>query len=169
MEKNWHVAVTRSRFEKKSNTILMQNGFETYLPLTREFIQWSDRKKWVEKPLFPGYIFIKFGKKERYNVLCVDGIAKIVNFENKDCIIDEKLIIGISELLKNNSKPQLLGDLDCVIGDEVKITQGPFVGMTGKLAKINGKTKIMVAIMAIGQGILLELNGNEVEKIQYNT
>jgi len=162
MERNWHVVVTRSRFEKKSNTILMQNGFDTYLPLTREFVQWSDRKKWVEKPLFPGYLFVKFNSKERYNVLCVNGIAKIVHFENQDCVIDEKLIDSIRELLKNQSKPQLIEELNIEIGEEVIIKQGPFKGMAGKLAQLNGKTKVLVTIEAIGQGILLELKGNDI-------
>ena len=104
MNRDWHIAITRSRYEKKCEGNLKLNGFETFLPTQKVLTQWSDRKKWIEKPLFPGYIFIKYHDSERFKVLYNEGIAKIVQFEKKDYIINEKLIIGIKEELNNQKK-----------------------------------------------------------------
>jgi transcription antitermination factor NusG len=166
MKKKWYILVTRSRFEKKCDRVLSLNGFETYLPLSKELKLWSDRKKWVEKPLFSGYIFVKFSSQERFNVLHSDGIARIVQFEQVDYCIDEKLIEGIKDYLSSNSKPILVEMLDLEIGEEVLIKNGPFKGLKGTLTQIKGKTRVLVAIMAIGHAFAIELKGNDIERLR---
>lgn len=166
MVKKWFVLVTRSRFEKKCDFLLSINGFETYLPLTRELKQWSDRKKWVEKPLFPGYIFVRFSSQDRFNVVHTEGIARIVQFELVDYCIDEKLIDGIKAYLNDESKPILVNTIDIEIGEEIIIKNGPFKGLKGTLTQIKGKTRVLIAIMAIGQAIVVELKGNDIERLK---
>lgn len=166
MEKKWYILVTRSRFEKKCDHLLSLNGYETYLPLLKELKQWSDRKKWVEKPLFPGYIFVKFSSQERFNVIHTDGIARIVQFEQVDYCIEEKLIDGIKTYLNNESKPILVNTLDIEIGEEILIKNGPFKGLKGTLTQIKGKTRVLIAIMAIGQAFVVELKGNDIERLR---
>lgn len=166
MERKWHILVTRSRFEKKCDRVLSLNGFETYLPLYKELKQWSDRKKWVEEPLFPGYIFVKFSSHERFNVLHADGIARVVQFEQVDYCIDEKLIEGIKNHLSSDQKPILIETMDLEIGEEILIKNGPFKGLKGTLTQIKGKTRVLIAIMAIGQAFAIELKGNDIERLR---
>ena len=166
MEKKWYILVTRSRYEKKCDRVLSLNGYETYLPLNKELKQWSDRKKWVEYPLFPGYIFVKFSSKERFNILHTDGIAPIIQFENIDYCINNELIDSIKEYLINNSKPILIKTLDLEIGEEIRIKNGPFKGLQGVLTQIKGKAKVLITIEAIGQAFVLELKGNDIERIK---
>ena len=59
INKKWFVIYTRSRFEKKIYQELLKINIESYLPLQKKLKQWSDRKKWVEEPLFRSYIFVK--------------------------------------------------------------------------------------------------------------
>ena len=54
----WYLLYTKPRAEKKVALELGLKGYELFLPLQRTLKQWSDRKKWVEEPLFKGYIFI---------------------------------------------------------------------------------------------------------------
>ena len=165
MIKNWHILVTRSRFEKKSYLRLTQDGFESFLPLHKVLSQWSDRKKWIEKPLFPGYIFINFSASERYKVLSTEGIARVVRFENKDYIVNEKVINGIKNQLDNNKEIEIVSTLNLTLGDKVNIINGPFKGVSGVLTQINGKAKVLVLIEAIGQGCVIEIKGTDLTKI----
>ncbi len=165
MEKSWHILVTRSRFEKKCDHILNMQGFDTYLPLFKEYVQWSDRKKWVEKPLFPGYLFVYFSPKQRDHILFTEGVAKIIKFENIDYKIDKSIIDGIKEYLSIEQKPQLISTLNIQLGDNVLIKKGPFKGMQGVLTQIKGKSKVLIIIEAIGQAFVFELMGNDIEKI----
>ena len=64
----WYAIYTRSRFEKKIAADLTSKGLESFLPLHEVIRFWSDRKKKVEMPLFPSYVFVHANTKERYLV-----------------------------------------------------------------------------------------------------
>ena len=50
--KKWIAVYTKPRHEKTLAQELEKKGIESYLPLLKERRKWSDRKKWVEFPLF---------------------------------------------------------------------------------------------------------------------
>ena len=58
MEKKWNAIYVASRQEKKVFDVLQKKGIQSYLPLVKTLRQWSDRKKMVEFPLLPGYVFV---------------------------------------------------------------------------------------------------------------
>lgn len=58
-ESPWFAVYTKSRHEKVVHASLMSQGVEAYLPSHKVLSQWQDRRKWVEKPLFPGYLFAR--------------------------------------------------------------------------------------------------------------
>ena len=54
----WYAVQTRSRHEKKVDSFLSDKGVETFLPLINTLSRRRDRKKYIDIPLFPGYIFV---------------------------------------------------------------------------------------------------------------
>src|SRR5688572_21264628 len=77
----WFVVVTRPRAQKCVGLRLAKCGFENFVPIQRQLKQWSDRKKWVDVPLFYTYIFIKTTDRHRFGVFDIDfrilGYVKI--------------------------------------------------------------------------------------------
>ena len=63
MLKNWIVVRSKPRAEKIAHAQLLEKGIEAYLPLLKERRKWSDRKKWVEFPLFSSYLFARIELK----------------------------------------------------------------------------------------------------------
>jgi len=55
---SWYAVYTRSRHEKKVAAQLEEKGILTFLPLVTETHRWSDRRKVIAFPLFPGYTFV---------------------------------------------------------------------------------------------------------------
>ena len=55
---NWYVIYTKPRSEKKVAERLSEDGVEVYCPMIKTIRQWSDRKKKVLLPMFPGYVFV---------------------------------------------------------------------------------------------------------------
>ena len=53
--KQWFVLYTKSRHERTANEALIEEGYKTYLPLKKELKIRSERKKWVEEPIFKSY------------------------------------------------------------------------------------------------------------------
>ena len=83
MLKNWLVAYTKPRHEKKSAEVLKSSGVDVFLPLQKQLKVWSDRKKWVESPLFPGYLFVNISDDDYFKVLNSYGIVKYIFFNQR--------------------------------------------------------------------------------------
>lgn len=58
MEHNWYALSVKSRHEFVARDELVKKGIETFLPSVMKLRQWRDRKKHVEFPVFPGYLFV---------------------------------------------------------------------------------------------------------------
>ena len=44
--------------------------------------KWTDRRKRLELPLFPGYVFVRLPLQERLRVLEIPSVARLVGFNN---------------------------------------------------------------------------------------
>ena len=95
----WYAIYTRSRSEKKLYKELLDKGVESYLPLKKELRVWSDRKKWVESPLFTSYVFVKVSEREYYDAISSHWAVRYVCFEGRAVPIPDSQI----ESLKKSS------------------------------------------------------------------
>ena len=64
----WLAIYTKSKNEKKVTEELLKMGIETYCPMVTEIKQWSDRKKKVETPLIPPYVFVNIDAQHKNEV-----------------------------------------------------------------------------------------------------
>ena len=51
----WFAIWTRSRHERAVYDQLTERGIEAFLPTVASWSRWKDRKKKIDRPLFPGY------------------------------------------------------------------------------------------------------------------
>ncbi|MFU8843057.1 MAG: UpxY family transcription antiterminator [Bacteroidales bacterium] len=152
--KIWYAVYCRSRFEKRTFKLLEESGIEAYLPLVKTLKQWSDRRKWVEVPLFRSYIFVRIIPKEYFKVLQMEGVVRFVTFEGKAVPIPPKQITAIRHFM-NTEKDQMISPIELSIGDEVEIQRGPLMGLKGHLINLQGKKKVKIEIEAIGKSIYI--------------
>lgn len=156
IEYNWYAVYTKSRSEKKTFTLLVQRGIEAYLPLQKKLKQWSDRKKWVEEPLFNSYVFVKISEKEYYEVLQTPGVVKYVTFSKKAAPIREEQIIFLKSILNSDIEIELI-DYKFSKGQKVKIIAGPFQGKVGELADVKNTKQFLIRFDEIGQALSLKI------------
>ncbi len=154
----WHVIYTRPKFEKKIFERLQERKIETFLPLQKVIRQWSDRKKKVEVPLFPNYLFVRISSPDRWNVLDVNGVVRFLQFEGKSAIISETEVETI--------RKSLLGDLEVSNkkfnkGDQVIIVRGPLKGLKGILIENKGRRRLAIRINIIDKSILVNVSAND--------
>ena len=64
-ELKWYAVTTRSRHEKVVAEQLWQKEIECFLPLREVLSTWKDRRKKIQLPLFPGYLFVHVPIVER--------------------------------------------------------------------------------------------------------
>jgi transcription antitermination factor NusG len=164
---NWYLLYTNPRAEKKVAEAYQKMGFEYFLPLQKTLKQWSDRKKWVEEPLFKSYVFLKMNlEKSYYQALSVIGASKLVSFEGKPVVVDPREIDLVKRLLGNVESniclESLLEDFSEIQGMEVDIMAGPLLGMHGKLIQRKGKQLVVVELRTMHQVLCVNIPMNHI-------
>jgi transcriptional antiterminator RfaH len=153
---NWFAVYTNPRAEKRAYADIVSKGIHAYLPLQRTLRQWSDRKKWVEEPLFRSYIFVNIAETEYFEVLNTPGVVRYVTFEGKAVPVPEKQIEAIRYFLSNEDlSVEITGEL--LPGNKIEIMRGPLRGLLGELMEISGRHKVRVEITAIGQSLMVTI------------
>ncbi len=162
---HWYAVSVCSRREKQCFALLCRKGIETFLPLQKQLRKWSDRKKEIEMPLFPGYIFVRINPAQRFDVLSTPGIVRFIRFGGEDTPIPEVQINAIHAALL---KPDIVEIVDVMMlpGEEVYISSGPFKGNYARLVRYNGKGKLQLIMEHVNKSFLLEIGHTRVQHIQ---
>ncbi len=156
VEKVWYALYVKSRTEKKVAIELEGVGIDYYLPIEKRLRQWSDRKKWVEVPLFSSYIFVYITQKEYYKVLQTQGVVKYISFEGKAVTVPQQQIDAVKIYLQEID-PVLNEDLVWKEGKEVEVMAGKLIGLKGILIQAKGKNRVRVEIEVVGSAIILNI------------
>ncbi len=156
-EEKWYALYTRPRAEKLVFRRLIEIGIETFLPLQKTLRQWSDRKKTVEKPLIPSYIFVKTKSKYFPNVYHTEGVVSFVRFEGKPVCVTQREIDNLRILVDSNADIEL-SDEKFEKGEYVKVTTGALNGLTGELISSGDKKKVLVRIESLDKNIVVTIH-----------
>jgi len=162
-KKNWYALYTRFRHEKKVEYQLQQKGIETYLPIRKSLRKWSDRKKWISEPLFNCYVFIYSDVKERFEATHSYGAVRIISFAGKPAVVREHEINYIKSIL--SEVPDATPCYNIPVGSRVKIHRGPLAGVKGILTESMNKTRMIVSLDTINQGVSFNVDIHDIIKI----
>ena len=158
---SWYAVYTRSRQEKVVKKQLDSKGIENFLPLYERVSQWKDRKKCIQWPLFPGYLFVRRLARERLEVLKAFGAVSIVSIGAYPIAIPEDQIAGIqtfiSRGLKLDPHPYLK------IGNRARIKEGPLCGIEGILVRKKNKSCLVLSIDLIQRSVSVEIESWKIE------
>jgi transcription antitermination factor NusG len=126
---------------------------------------WSDRRKRVELPLFPGYVFvhIRASNELRVQVLHIPGVLRLVGSEIGGTPIPEDQIESVKTLVDRNlpwtSYPFLKA------GQRVRIVGGALDGMEGIFIKRSGVDTLVISVDAIQRSLALSVRGYKLQPI----
>jgi transcription antitermination factor NusG len=164
-EARWYACWTRARHEKRVQQMLEERGIETFLPLVERERQWRDRRKRVEFPLFPSYVFGRFPLHESVRVLSIPGIAGLVKNNGRPAPIPEDELDNVrrfAQLLRAGGiEPE-----PCAYysqGDEVEVVAGPFAGLRGIVSEQRGRRRVVIGLKAIGQGLVVDIDARQLK------
>lgn len=152
---NWYAITVKSQHEKAVDQQLQAKALESYLPLYRARRRWSDRIKAVDLPLFPRYVFCRFGFEDRLKVLSISNVTAIVGFGGKPCPISDdeigsiKTVVGSS--LPYSPWPFLR------TGQRVRVRQGALEGLEGILAREKSGCRVVLNVELLGRAVAVEI------------
>ncbi|MBI1745033.1 MAG: UpxY family transcription antiterminator [Acidobacteria bacterium] len=159
----WYAVYTQSRHEKKVAALLAEKEAVCFLPLCRVLSRWKDRRKIVDLPLFPGYVFVNLPLHDKLKVLTTQGVVSLVGFQNRpDPIPDEQIqaiMVLMDEKLSCDPYPYLTE------GKRVEIKHGPLKGLRGILLRKKDKYTFVISIDLIRNSVSLEIDACDVEPL----
>lgn len=162
LEQNWCVLYTYPNYEKKVLKVATQKNITCFLPTQKVERTWSDRRKILEIPLFPNYLFVQVNKQNRFTILDILGVVRFVSLSGKPAIISD---YEIDLIRKMTNGPEVALEREFVNGDLVRIIEGPFMGLEGILFQKKGKHRLSIRINGINQSISISTSSQLVAKI----
>jgi transcriptional antiterminator NusG len=134
----------------------------------------NGRKSTKNRKFYPGYVFIKMRLYDADNKILqrpwyfVRGVQGIINFIGDERPIAlkqseiDRIIAQVAEA-QGKEKPKI----EYLVGQEVKITDGPFHNLTGNIEEVDpARGKLKVSVSIFGRFTPVELEYWQVEKIE---
>jgi len=152
----WSVLYTKPRNEKKVFERLSKLGIESYCPCQKTLKQWSDRKKWVEEPIFRSYIFIKAPatESEKVAILQTPGVVRFLYWLGKPAQVKQAEIEAIQNFL---GEYESVDTVSFDIGSKLNIKEGALKGAKG-VVLYQTKNEVVLRIEKLGMSLVARLS-----------
>lgn len=152
----WYALQTWLRKESQIASQLEGQGFECFLPKYKSVREWSDRKKEVEQPLFPGYLFCRFEYTQRRPVVVTPGVLQVVGCGRTPMPIEDREIEAIQIAVSSGIPSQPWPYLE--VGQKVRIHTGKLSGLEGILINFKGNHRVVLSVSLLQRSVALEVD-----------
>ena len=178
-KRGWYVLRAISGIEAKvkeildaqiRNTDLGKSLFQVLIPTEKVMTVRNGKKVVKERNLYSGYVFIEAE-------LCGEVIHQLTNTTNVIDFLRGREKGSAPERLRQAEVMRMLGAADeltdpsdgevndYIVGETVKVNEGPFNGFTGTIEKVDReKKKLTVMVKIFGRPNPLELDNSQVER-----
>ena len=170
----WYVVHTYSGHENKVAASLKQRVeaggytnrlFKIFVPHQQKIVVSEGKKRSVEEKLFPGYLMVLMTMDDDtwYIVRTTPGVTGFVGMGSTPTPLAASEVHTLMKFAKMEA-PRF--EAKFVVGDSVKISEGPFKDFLGKVEEVNedqGKVKVLVSVF--GRETPLELDFAQVSRL----
>jgi transcription antitermination factor NusG len=159
----WYAAYTSANHEKRVREQLDQRCIASFLPLYETMRRWKDRRKRLELPLFPGYVFVRMALVDRLRVLQIPSVVRLVGFNGHPSPLPDEEIEG----LKNSLACEVRAEPHAFLteGRRVRIKAGPLEGREGILIRRKGTLRVVLSIELIRRSIVVDVDVADVQSL----
>ncbi len=162
---NWYLIHTKIRQERVALDNLERQGFTCFLPLIRaEKLLWGALQV-VQEPLFPRYLFIRLGtgleSQSWAPIRSTLGVSRLVTFGQIPAKIEDSLVDELraqseaSEVVLRHFEP----------GEQVVVTDGPFVGVEAIYQMADAEGRVMVLLDILSKQVKMSVPPASIRKV----
>lgn len=176
MKKEWYVVNTvsgheykvKEKLEMRINSMdLHENIFRVIVPEQKEIEYKNGVKKEKVKKMFPGYVLIEMIMSDEawYVVRNTPGVTGFIGSSGKGAKPVPLLPSEIDTILKNMGMSRLDIDNELTEGEKVKVVDGPFKNMFGKIQTVDKENSTLTVLIDLfGQETPVDVTLSQVEK-----
>ena len=149
----WYLVHTLPRAEMKAVMHLERQGFGVYLPRYLALRSHARRRDWVERPLFPSYLFIVLDlRRDRWRAVnSTVGVRRLVCAGDEPLAVPTAVIEEIRGREDDRGYVLLSAGRTYHQGDRVRFTEGPFLDMAGIFESRNDEERVVVLLSLMGR------------------
>jgi transcription antitermination factor NusG len=159
----WHAVWTRSRHEPLVCAELANKGIEAFLPTIIQVSRWSDRKKSIAWPLFPGYCFARFEPDDLSRVWRSTGVVAVLSNAGRPIPIPAVEIEALQRMMASGVAYDPFADL--LPGARVRVVNGPLTGVVGRLLRKGAEHILVLAVELLNSGARVQVSGWDIERL----
>jgi len=176
MDKQWYVVNTYSGHENKvkekldmriNSMDMQQHIFRVVVPEQKEIEVKDGVKKEKVKKLFPGYILVEMDMTDEawYIVRNTPGVTGFIGSSGKGAKPVPLMPHEVDKVLNSMGLSRLEIGNELNVDDKIKIIEGPFKGMFGKVQELDLENqKLTVLIDLFGQETPVDVELVQIEK-----
>lgn len=176
MEKEWYVVNTYSghenkvkeKLEMRASTMGMEDYiFRVVVPEQTEVEYKDGAKKEKVKKMFPGYILVEMVMTDEawFIVRNTPGVTGFIGSSGKGAKPFPLTPAEVDKILGSMGMSRLEIGNELNVDDAVKVVDGPFNGMFGKIKSIDSTTGSLEVILDLfGQETVVELEISQISK-----
>jgi transcriptional antiterminator RfaH len=110
--------------------------------------------------LFPGYVFCRFATHDKLRAMTSPAIRGMVSVGRDPVPVDESEIDAIRAVIASGRPVDLCPYLR--VGQQVRITQGPFTSVRGVILRVQDNWRVVVSVEALGCSVSVEVDTGDV-------
>lgn len=162
--KRWYLVYTKPRQERIARTNLERQGYEVYLPLTREQRRRQGKRAILITPLFPRYLFIHLDRQtDNWGpIRSTLGVVSLVKFTHTPAPVPEDLVLALHA---REDAEGLLPPAESRLrrGSRVRILDGSLAGYEGIFLASSGRDRVVILLDIMGKHARTVIDANAVE------
>jgi len=151
MSKEWFILQFKPNSHHLATKNLTQQGFEVFLPLHDTTSRKLSRFINTSKPLFPGYMFIRFNRAESkwHKINSTYGVSRLITFNSTLKSIPTNIVDSLMK--RYDSSGKLLPIKKLKKGDHVTVLKGPFANFIATVEKYEADQRIWILMDLMGR------------------
>ena len=162
----WYVAQLKPNGFHKAQVNLIRQGFECFMPMRRVTVRHARKLSAGLRPVFPGYIFIKFGldNGEWRKINSTLGVNRLICFSgSRPAQIPEVLMEGL--MLRCDDQNVLKPITDWKTGEKARLIAGPFADFIGQVEELISDDRVRLLFKFMEQYKSLEVSYVSLERL----
>jgi transcriptional antiterminator RfaH len=157
----WWVAHTRPRQEKALARALLAAEVPFYLPLVAKDSLVRGKLQTAHVPVFASYVFLHTFEEERLGALKTGRVVRLLPVLDGDGL--RRDLQGIQRLIELDAP--LTVERRIQPGTWVRVRRGPMEGLEGIVEGRKGRTRLIVLVRMLQQGVSLEIEDSLLEPL----
>lgn len=154
----WHVIYTKPRHEKKVCAYLTGLEIRAFLPTKKILRSWHDRKRYIDEPLFPSYVFAYLNDiRSYYAGMDADGALYYVKNGREIARVSDA-VIGDIRLITSQEMEIAVSAEQFLPGRKLVIQEGPLTGLSCEIVQSKNSRKLLVRVDLLSRNLLLSVN-----------